>query len=102
MSTIASIARAIGFTLTALASFTTTPAHAGSKSATMSVGVTIVDSCTVTATTTSTAPGVACSSNTVQPIVEQRLVAQGSTDASNTSNTASTREQQTALTVVTY
>jgi len=81
---------AAGITI-ALVAALSTQAFAGTKTASMSVSVTIVDSCTVTASTPTSAPGVACSSNTVQPQVVQRTV-----------ETADQQEQQSTLTVVTY
>ena len=81
---------AAGFTIALLAALST-QASAGTKTASMSVGVTIVDSCTVTASTPTSAPGVACSSNTVQPQVVQRTV-----------EAPDQQEQQSTLTVVTY
>ena len=81
---------AVGITLAMLAALST-QASAGTKTASMSVGVTIVDSCTVTASSPTSAPGVACSSNTVQPQVVQRTV-----------EAPDQQEQQSTLTVVAY
>lgn len=85
------LARALGIILSL--ALTTTPVWAGTKTARMSVSLTVEDSCTVT--TDRGAPGVACSAATVQPQVEQRTVDTSGGAPGNASTT-------TSLTIVTY
>ncbi|MCA8448975.1 hypothetical protein [Burkholderia vietnamiensis] len=77
----------------------TTAAWGGTKTASMTVGVTIVDSCTVT--TGSTTPGVACSPSTTPPQIEERTVQQNVTTPDGIT-TSTTSTATATLTVVTY
>ncbi|WP_396329327.1 hypothetical protein [Burkholderia anthina] len=92
--------RALGITL-ALALPT---AWAGSRTAPMTVGVTIDGSCTVSTDTTGS-PGVACSTGTVQPQIDQRVVldnGQSVGQAGASEIRAAGASSQHLVTVVTY
>ncbi|HDR9033344.1 TPA: hypothetical protein QDB07_000793 [Burkholderia vietnamiensis] len=73
----------------------TFPAWAGTATASMTVGVTIVDSCTVA--TGGRAPAVTCSGTTVPPQVSQHAV-----KLSEGSQSFTTKPLTESLTVVTY
>ncbi|HDR9280104.1 TPA: hypothetical protein QDB45_001626 [Burkholderia vietnamiensis] len=93
--------RALGITL-ALA--LPSSAWAGSRTATMTVGVTIVGSCTDTTDTTGS-PGVACSTGTVRPQIVQRVVldnGQSVGQAGASESRAAGASSQHLVTVVTY